>query len=119
MPASHDKNSLVNQRISKNLRVLGLMLLITGLYVGWFDYFGYLTGSNRLDGTFGILLGLFIGSQPAANMLDILLFMTADIRESLLSTNLGRFWLFLNLLNLIAAWVVIFTAVLRFAYRVF
>ncbi|MEI7845368.1 MAG: hypothetical protein WCK35_06160 [Chloroflexota bacterium] len=85
----------VYQRITRNMRVLFAMLVLAGLAkrIGWFSVrkADSLSGINRLDGTIGILLGFAkrIGSRPAANMLDILLFMKADIRENLVSTNLG------------------------------
>jgi hypothetical protein len=55
--------------------------------------------------TSGILLGFAkrIGSRPAANVLDFLLFMKADIRENLVSTNPGRAWLFLNLIIVVVS----------------
>jgi hypothetical protein len=111
-----DKND-IQTRIRQNLWLLGSMLVLAGAYLGWLAYIGPLTGSNRLDGTLGILLGLFICSHPAANMLDMLMFMSADTREGITTTNAGRFWLFLNLLTVFAAWAVIFGAILRFVDR--
>ena len=117
MLAPPKKKSALHQRITRNMWVLGSMLIFAGMYVGWLFYFGPLTYSNRLDGSIGILLGLYIGSLPAANMLDILLFMRPDSREGLISTTSGRFWLLLNLLTVLAAWAVIFSGVLRFGWR--
>ena len=114
MLAQPKKKSEVYERITRNMQVLGAMLVLGGIYIGWLSYVGSISGSDRLDGTLGILLGLFIGSQPAANMLDILLFMKADTRESLITTHAGRFWLFMNLLTIFAAWAVVFTGALRF-----
>jgi len=114
MSAQPKQQNEVYQRITRNLRVLSAMLVFGGIYIGWLSYIGSISGSNRLDGTLGILLGLFIGSQPAANMLDILLFMKADTRESLITTNSGRLWLFMNLLTIFAAWAVVFIGALRF-----
>ena len=104
----------VHARILRNSWILGGLLIPGVFYVGWISWFEVLTSSARLDGTLGILLGLYISSHPAENMLDILLFMPADVRENLVSSNAGRIWLFLNLLVFLAAWTVIFTAVLRF-----
>jgi hypothetical protein len=114
MSAQPKQRNEVYQRITHNMQILGAMLVFGAIYIGWLSYVGAISSSNRLDGTLGILLGLFIGSQPAANMLDILLFMKADTRESLISTNTGRFWLFMNLLTIFAAWAVVFTGALRF-----
>jgi len=106
--------STLQLRITRNIWLLVSMLILAGLYVGWLAYFGQLSHSSRLDGTLGILLGLYICSHPAANMLDILLFMTADTRESIGSTASGRLWLILNLLTVLASWAVIFSGALRF-----
>ena len=118
MLAAPKKKSETQQHIARNTWLLVFMLILAGAYTGWFAYFGFLSGSNRLDGTLGILLGLYICSHPAANMLEILLFMKADAREGLVSTGAGRFWLLLNLLTVLAAWAVIFNASLRFVMRV-
>lgn len=102
------------EHMKRNTLLLAGLIMLGGLYTGWLTYFNGLNGSNRLDGTLGILLGLYICSKPAANMLDILLFMRADLRENIVSTNRGRIWLLFNLLTGIAAWGVIFSGVLRF-----
>lgn len=111
------KRSEVQERIARNLPVLGVLILLASLYVGWFAYFGFLTGNVRLDGSLGMLLGLYVCSHPAANMLDMLLFMTADTREGITSTRSGQFWLALNALTLLAGWVAIFSGAMRFVQR--
>jgi hypothetical protein len=117
MLADPKKQDASQAHVARNTWLLLCMLLLAATYTGWFAYFGTLSGSNRLDGTLGILLGLYICSHPAANMLEILLFMKPYARESLVSTGAGRLWLFLNLLTVLAAWAVIFNAVLRFVTR--
>ena len=117
MAASAKKPSEVQQRIAHNVPVLVFLVLLASLYVGWFAYVGVLTGSVRLDGSLGLLLGLYVCSHPAANMLDMLLFMTADIREGITSTRSGQFWLALNALTLLAGWVAIFSGAMRFVQR--
>jgi hypothetical protein len=107
----------IQKRIARNTLVLGILVLLAGLYVGWFAYFGVLTGSARMDGSLGLLLGLYVCSQPAANMLDMLLFMTADTREGITATRSGQFWLALNVLTLLAGWVAIFSGAMRFVQR--
>lgn len=110
------KNAL-ELRITRNIQLLVGMLLLAAGYIGWLVYAGSFMNSNRLEGTLGILLGLYIGSHPAANMLDILLFMNADTREGLITTNRGRVWLLLSGLTGLASWAVIFAATLRFVTR--
>jgi hypothetical protein len=102
------------QRIARNLPVLGFMALLACLYTTWMAYSGKLTGNLRVDGSIGMLLGLYVCSHPAANMLDMLLFMRADMRETIVSTGSGRFWLGMNALTLLAGWVAIFSGALHF-----
>ena len=111
------KRSEVQQRIVRNMLVLGILVLFASLYVGCLVYFGALTGNVRLDGSLGMLLGLYVCSHPAANLLDMLLFMTADTREGITATHTGQFWLVLNALTLLAGWVVIFSGAMRFVQR--
>jgi hypothetical protein len=111
------KPSELQQRLHRNVLTLSLMLLLGGLYLAWFAHFPTLTGNSRLDGTLGMLLGLYICSHPSANMLDLLLFMNAEAREGIASTRSGQFWLGLNLLAFLAGWAVIFAGSLRFVLR--
>jgi len=111
------KPSEVQQRIARNLPVLVILVLLASLYVGGLAYFGILTGSARLDGSLGLLLGLYVCSHPAANVLDMLLFMTADTREGITGTRSGQLWLALNVLTLLAGWVAIFSGAMRFVQR--
>jgi hypothetical protein len=117
MTATPKKRSEVQQRIVRNLPVLGILIMFACLYTGWVAYFGTLTGNTRMDGSLGILFGLYVCSQPAANMLDMLLFMTADTREGITATRSGQFWLALNALTLLAGWVAIFSGAMRFVQR--
>ena len=117
MPELLKQKNTNNNHIVRNMWILGSLLILGGIYIGWLSNFGAITRSNRLDGTLGILLGLYISSHPAANLLDMLLFIRADIREGLISTGSGQLWLLLNLITFIAAWAVIFTGILRFVSR--
>ncbi|HEY3311533.1 MAG TPA: hypothetical protein VGK00_07845 [Anaerolineales bacterium] len=101
-------SSIFQKRLVNDFRLLGILLAAAVVYIGWLKFLGAFTGSHRLGGALGILLGLYICSGPAANMLDFLLFMTPDIREKLASTGPGRVWLLVNLLVVFAAWAVIF-----------
>jgi len=106
------------RKMMRNTGLLGSMLVLAAVYIGWLSYFGQISASGRLDGTLGILLGLFISSHPAANILDMLLFMRPEVRESLLTSASGRVWLLFNLLCFLAAWAVIFSGTLRFVAHV-
>ena len=102
---------------ASSARLIAMFLLGT-IYSGWFYFQGTLTGSSRFDGTIGVLLGLYMASHPAGNMLDLLLFIPADVREKILTTPTGRAWLVLNALIFLTAWFVIFIAVTLFVRKV-
>lgn len=108
----------VQERISRNQFVLGLMALLACLYIAWMSYSGRLTGNIRVDGSLGMLLGLYVCSHPAANLLDMLLFMRADTREAIISTRSGQFWLGMNALVLVAGWVAIFSGAMHFVQNI-
>ncbi len=101
-------------KVGHNTPVLCFWVLVACLYVGWLAVLGGSTGVTRLDGSLGMFLGLYICSNPAANMLDILLFMSADVRERIIHNRPGQLWLALNGLTMLAGWVVIFSGALRF-----
>jgi hypothetical protein len=107
----------VEPRHTQNTWWLVILLLLAGGYVGGLALFPTLTGLSRMDGSLGILLGLYIASHPAANGLDILLFMRPEVRELITASPIGRFWLGLNALALLAAWAVIFVGTLHFVGR--
>jgi hypothetical protein len=107
----------VQPRHKRNIWTLGFLLLLAGVYIGGLAAWQTLTGVSRLDVSLGILLGLFICSHPAANGLDMLLFMRAEEREAITDTFAGRFWLGLNALAFLAGWAVIFAGTLRFVVR--
>lgn len=73
-----------------------------------------ISGVKKLDGILGVLLGLFIASFPAANMLDLLFFARAEMRGSL-SLRAYRLWWLLNGLVLLAAWYAVTTGLLQFS----
>ncbi len=73
-----------------------------------------LTGAYQIDGILGVLLGLFAAAQPAANLLDIILFgRYASVQTSLRQA--GPAYWGMNVLVLLAAWVVISTSLLRYS----
>ncbi len=82
-------------------------------YVGALWLFGALTGNDIVDGSLGVLLGLYVCAQPAANAIDLLLFRRQAGRELLAGTE-GAVWLILNALTLAAGWFAIWIGALRF-----
>ena len=66
-----------------------------------------LTGMNNVDGIIGVVLGLYICSQPAANLVDML-FYRRGIRYQFLSRGSVVLWLVLNVLVLLIGGIVTF-----------
>jgi len=96
-----------------NVKTMWALILLAIAYGSWLYYERTLTGSNKLDGSIGVLLGLFICAFPAANLLDVLLFAgSAGRGSSSWRSTLG--WLGLNLLVLFCGWNVIFIGTTRF-----
>jgi hypothetical protein len=93
-----------DQPRGRNYKTLGCIVLLALLYGGWMITQHTITGLPWLDGVIGVLLGLFICSRPAANLLD-LLFYRRRARESSEWSSIG--WLALNVLVLFVGWIVI------------
>ena len=92
------------RRRGRNYKTLGVVVVLALLYVGWMDIQRTITGMPQLDGTIGVLLGLFICSRPAANMLDLLFAQRSYTASSEWPTIR---WMALNGLVLFLGWVVI------------
>jgi len=104
------------RRHKRNASVLwGLILLAIG-YSALLRYLHTLTGIAALDGSIGLVLGLYICSHPAANAVNMLFFERDTLRQ-LSEWSVVR-WLALNLLVLLAGWTVIFVGVRRLVDRV-
>jgi hypothetical protein len=88
----------------------GLILLVLA-YSGLLHYLHTLTGVAMLDGSIGLALGLFICSHPAANAVNMLFFERDRLRQLSEWSIVG--WLALNLVVLLAGWLVIFDGIRR------
>lgn len=100
------------QRRIRKVLVLGGATLLAVIYRTLLSGLHTLTRSNKGDGIIGILLGLYICSHPAANLLDTLLFGRDDWRSGAkLSIIL---WLAMNVFVLVLGWIMIFTGMLLF-----
>ncbi|MGH7832604.1 MAG: hypothetical protein ACREQK_03090 [Candidatus Binatia bacterium] len=86
---------------------LWFLIAVAAAYSWWFQQRRTLTGVEALDGTLGVLLGLFICSRPAGNAIDLLLFERSRLRR-LMSQWSSIQWLLLNILTLVVGWVVIY-----------
>ena len=97
-------------------RALWALILLGFLYLGLVFFMPTLTGISLLDGSIGVVLGLFICSRPAGNAVDMLFYERGAFRR-LTSGWAGIDWLVLNLLVLFVGWLVIVTGAMRFAGR--
>ena len=86
----------------RNYKTLGVVIGLALLYGDWMVAQRTVTGMPRLDGVIGVLLGLFVCSRPAANMMDLLFSRRGQTSEWF---TLG--WLVLNALVLFIGWLVI------------
>ncbi len=85
-----------------NYGTLGVVIGLGVLYGGWIYAQRTITGMPQLDGVIGVLLGLFICSRPAANMIDLLFSRRAETSDW---STMG--WLALNAVVLFIGWLVI------------
>ncbi len=86
----------------RNYKTLGIVIVLAMAYSAWMYAQHTITGLSRLDGTIGVLLGLFVCSRPAANYLDLLFVRNRAAAERSL---LG--WLALNGAVMFVGWCVI------------
>ena len=97
----------------RNIKTLWGLILLAIAYSSLLYYRHALTGTNTLDGIVGVLLGLYICSRPAANVLDMLFF-ERGARRQVSSRRSGVAWLALNMLVLLIGWIVIIIGTTRF-----
>lgn len=100
-----------------NSAVILALALLAVVYVVLLGFLPSLTGNPRLDGLLGVLLGLYVCSHPAANLLDLLLF-ARHLAPQFGSKSSLLGWLALNLLVLAAGWTDIFLGATQLASRV-
>ncbi len=92
----------MEQERGRNYRTLGIVILLAVVYGGWLYIQRTITGIPETDGVIGVVLGLFICSRPAANMLDLLFSRRGRTSE----WSLVR-WLGLNAVVLFIGWLTI------------
>ena len=89
------------------------LLVPAALYLGWMMYLPMFTGSTLLDGSVGVILGLYICSHPAANGIDLLFLQRGAFRRAATHWS-GIEWLALNALVMLVGWIVIVFGAARF-----
>ncbi len=89
------------------------MIVLAAVYAALL-YFGHtLTGTVRLDGIVGVVLGLFICSHPSANLVDVLIFGRILGRQGM-SKQVYFWWWVLNFVVMLVGFMVIVSGTTRF-----
>jgi hypothetical protein len=94
----------MEQERGRNYKGLGVVVMLALLYITWMITQRTITDLPRLDGIIGVLLGLFICSRPAANMIDLLFTRRGQAAAAEWSA-IG--WLVLNGVVMFVGWLVI------------
>jgi len=97
-------------------RWLWALILIGIVYSGLLYSERTVTGSDKTDGIIGVLLGLYVCSHPAANLVDMLFFSRGERRRAS-SRRSTVLWLALNLMVLLVGWLSIFVGTVRIVGR--
>jgi hypothetical protein len=98
---------MYHPRRRRNAGLLWTLIVIAALYALWVRYGHGLTAMPMVEASAGVLLGLFICSRGAANLLDKILF--GRILDPLATSRRSEaLWLSFNLLILAIGWGVIF-----------
>jgi hypothetical protein len=94
----------------KTVRMWMLLAPAVG-YLAWVSYLP--TGVTLFDGSVGVVLGLYICSQPAANGIDLLYLQRGGLRRIVGGWG-GLGWLMLNAFIMFMGWIVIVFGAARF-----
>jgi hypothetical protein len=105
---------MYQHRHRRNVTTMWLLVLVSLLYVGGLTSLRTLTGMPRIDGSIGIVLGLFICSRPASNLVDLVLF-GRTIPWQTSSRRGDMIWLGLNVLAMVSGCIVLFSGAVRLA----
>jgi hypothetical protein len=106
--------TMYQPRHRRNITTMWLLVLVSLFYLGGLTALHTFTGMPRIDGSIGIVLGLFICSRPASNLVDLVLF-SRTIPWQTSSRRADVIWLGLNVLAMIAGCVVLFSGAVRLA----
>ena len=101
------------QRRERKIITLSILIVLGIAYSSLLYSQCTLTSMNNLAGIIGVVLGLYICSHPAANLVDML-FYRRDILHQFSSKRFVFLWLVLNMLVLLIGGVVIFIGTTRF-----
>jgi hypothetical protein len=101
------------QAYPRSSSLLCALLVPAAVYLCWQYYLPFVTGAALVDGSAGILLGLYICSHPAANSID-LIFIERGAVKRILAARGAAGWLMLNALVMLVGWFVIVVGASRF-----
>src|SRR5690349_10067917 len=99
MSAGHrrpHRTGMTVERYRRNTSMLVALLVPAGAYLTWQYFAPPLAGGDTVDGSVGVLLGLFICARPAANGIDLIFFERGGLRIAFSGWS-GIEWLALNL----------------------
>jgi hypothetical protein len=99
-------------QLKRNPRTLWVLVLVGIIYSSLLRYLHTLTGITMLDGSIGVALGLYTCAHPAANAVNLLFFERYRMNQVSSDGPMMR-WLALNLLVLLAGWMVIYVGITR------
>lgn len=92
------------------------LLIPAAAYLVWASSYRVIDQVSITDGSIGVLLGLYICAQPAANGIELMFLDRAAVRRVAAQWN-GIGWLALNMLVLIVGWLVIVVGTTQFTAR--
>ncbi len=72
-----------------------------------------ISGERQIDGIIGVMLGLYLSSHPAEQLLDRLFYARERYSDGFNPSEVV-FWWFLHALGLFVGWLAIFSALIRF-----
>ena len=99
------------KRGRKVVNMIGLMLVAFVFFL-LISFFNPLTWTHKSDGMLGVLLGLYICSHPAANLLDMVLFSRQTWFD--FSRKSNYLWIGFNLAVMGVGWLVIVIGTTQF-----
>jgi hypothetical protein len=97
---------MTQQIYQPNTVRMWMLLVPASGYLAWIFYLPALSGGTLIDGSIGVLLGLFVCSHPAANGIDLLFLQRGAFRQAVRHAS-GVEWLVLNALVMFVGWIVL------------
>ena len=101
-------------KLRQKVLFLIVLTMLVFVYTDWISTQNTLTGTARWDGVTGVLLGLYVCAQPAANFLDLILFRRLVLQENTSRGSIAA-WVAVNLFVLLVGWVAIFVGMTQFS----